>query len=391
MKTRVVILGAGFGGLELTTILSDAFGDAMDIVLVDKSESFFFGFSKLDVMFGRRMPSDVRHPYAGIAKRGVRFVQSTVRSIDPVARRVVTDSGTLDADILVVALGADIDPAATPGLREGGNEFYTMPGAFALRDVLPRFERGPIIIGIAGEMFKCPPAPSETALLLHDYLVSRGRREAAEIAVVMPKTTPVPPSPETSQALLATFAERGITFVKERSVKAIDPGRKTAVLNDGTDMPFALFLGIPVHRVPSVVVESGLAASPNDWVPVDKQTLATRFPGVYAIGDVSGVGTPKAGVFAEGAARVVAAAIVAQLRGGPAPEPYKGQGSCYVEFGGDTVARVDVDFLSGPKPTGKFQPPSIELGREKAEFGSSRVERWFGPGRRAGERHRPPG
>ena len=303
MKTRVVVLGAGFGGLELTTILSNAFGDALDITLIDKGDTFVFGFSKLDVMFGRQTPADVRQPYRDIVKPGVRFLQSTIRSIDPAARRVVTDQGTFEADVLVVALGADYDMAATPGLAEGGHEFYSIAGAFALRDVLPRFERGPAIIGVCGKSFKCPPAPSETALLLHDYLTARGRREATEISVVMPFGTPIPPSPDTSRAILAAFAERGIRFVKDSLVKALDPGRKIAVLSDGTEMPYELFLGVPVHRVPQVVVESGLAAHPHDWVPVNKQTLETRFPGVYAVGDVNGVGTPKAGVFAEGAAR----------------------------------------------------------------------------------------
>jgi len=378
MRTRVVVLGAGFGGLELTTILSDAFGDAIDIVLIDKGEAFVFGFSKLDVMFGRLMPADVRHLYRDVVKPGVRFLQTTVRSIDPAARRTVTDAGTFDADVLVVALGADLDPAATPGLVEGGNEFYSVAGAFALRDILPGFERGPAIVGVTGKSFKCPPAPSETALLLHDYLVERGRREATEIALVMPFGTPIPPSPDTSQAILAAFAERGIRFVKDSLVTSLDPGRKVAVLSDGTEMPYALFLGVPVHRVPQVVVESGLSGHAYDWVPVNKQTLATKFPGVYAVGDVNGVGTPNAGVFAEGSAKIVAAAIVAQLRGGAAPDAYKGQGSCYVEFGHNQVGRVDVDFLSGPKPTGTFQAPSAALVAEKALFGSSRRQRWFG-------------
>jgi len=123
-------------------------------------------------------------------------------------------------------------------------------------------------------------------------------------------------------------------------------------------------------------VESGLAV--DGWVPVSKQTLATRFPGVYAVGDVNSVGTPKAGVFAEGAAKIVAAAIIAQLRGGEAPGPYGGAGSCYVEFGGERVGRVDVNFLGGPKPTGTFQAPSDALVAEKVFFGSSRVRRWFG-------------
>jgi len=376
MSTRVVVLGAGFGGLELTSLLSEAFGDAIDVVLVDQAESFVFGFSKLDVMFGRERPADANHPYRDIVKPGVRFVQSPVRAIDPAARRAVTDAGTFDADILVVALGADLHPEATPGLVEGGNEFYTVTGAEALREALPRFERGPAIVGVTGKTFKCPPAPSEAALLLHDYLVARGRRSATEIALVMPFGKPIPPSPETSEAILAAFAERGIRFVGDRLVTALDPARKVALLDDGTEMPYALFLGVPVHRVPKVVQESGLVD--DAWVTVDKKTLATRFPGVYAVGDVNGVGTPKAGVFAEGAARVVAAAIVARLKGGAPPEAYAGAGSCYIEFGDERVGRVDVNFLGGPKPTGTFQAPSDALVAEKLEFGSSRARRWFG-------------
>src|SRR5580700_10078546 len=324
MRTRVVVLGAGFGGLELTTILSEAFDEAIDVVLIDKSDAFVFGFSKLEVMFGRELAAEVLHPYRDILKPGVRFLQTTVRSIDPTARKVVTDAGAFEADFLVVALGADLDPAATPGLLEGGNEFYSVPGAFALRDIISRFERGGAIIGVTGKSFKCPPAPSETALLLHDYLLTRGRREATEITVVMPFGTPIPPSPDASQAILAAFAERGIRFIKDNLVRALDPARKVAMLADGTELPYELFLGIPVHRVPQVVVESGLAADAFNWVPVSKKTLETNFPGVYAVGDVNGVGTPKAGVFAEGAARVVAAAIIAQFGKGPAAEDYRG-------------------------------------------------------------------
>ena len=378
MKTRVVVLGAGFGGLELTSILSDAFGEAIDVVLIDKSEVFVFGFSKLDVMFGHKTAASSRHPYRDIVKPGVRFIQSTIQSIDPVAKRVVTGHGTFDADLLVVALGADYDLNATPGLVEGGHEFYSVPGALAVRDVLQRFERGHAIIGVCGKSFKCPPAPSETAFLLHDYLTERGRRAATDITLVMPFGVPVPPSPDTSHAILTAFAERGITFVKDSVVKALDPTRKKVVLGDGTELPYDLFLGIPVHRVPQVVVDSGLAAHPHDWVPVNKQTLETTFPGVYAVGDVNGVGTAKAGVFAEGAARVVAAEIIAKARGGPSPDAYKGQGICYVEFGHNQVGRVEVDFLTGPKPVGTFQAPSEALVAEKADFGASRLERWFG-------------
>jgi sulfide:quinone oxidoreductase len=377
MRTRVVVLGAGFGGLELTTMLSEAMGAEIDVVLIDQSDAFVFGFSKLDVMFGRKTEQAVRHSYRDFVKPGVRFVQTTVRSIDPAAKRTVTDAGTFDADFLVVALGADLDPAATPGLVEGGNEFYTPAGAFALREVIARFERGPAIVGVMGKTFKCPPAPSEAALLLHDYLTTHGRRANTEITMVMPFGTPIPPSPDSSRAILSAFEERGIRFVKDTLVQSLDPARKVAVLSDGSELPYALFLGVPVHRVPEVVVQSGLAAGPDGWVPVNKQTLETSFPGVYAVGDVNGVGTPKAGVFAEGAARVVAASMIAQLRGGPAAEAYRGVGSCYLEFGEGRVGRVDVEFLSGP-PKGTLEGPSQALAEEKESFGASRLARWFG-------------
>lgn len=377
MRTRVVVLGAGFGGLELTTILSDALGDAADIVLIDKGDAFVFGFSKLEVMFGREEAAAVQHPYRDFAKPGVRLVKTTVRRIDPAARTVVTDAGEFAADFLVVALGADLDAAATPGLVEGGNEFYTVPGAFAMRDVIARFERGSAIVGVCGKSFKCPPAPSECALLLHDFLTERGRRAATEITVVMPFGVPIPPSPETSQAILAAFAERGIRFVKDNLVRALDPARKVALLSDGSELPYDLFLGVPVHRVPQVVVESGLAADATNWVPVNKQTLETKFPQVYAVGDVNGVGTPKAGVFAEGAAKTAAAHILAQIRGEALPPAYRGVGSCYLEFGQGKVGRVDVEFLAGPKPTGTYHEPSLALRAEKDNFGSSRLGRWF--------------
>jgi len=376
-KTRVVVLGAGFGGLELTTMVSDALGEAADIVLIDKSDAFVFGFSKLEVMFGRQPAAAVRHPYRTIAKPGVRLVQTTVRAIDPAAKRVTTDAGTFEADVLVVALGADYDLAATPGLLDGGNEFYSVPGAERVRDVLATFQGGPAIVGVCGKSFKCPPAPSETSLLLHDFLTARGLRERSEISLVMPFGTPIPPSPDTSKAILQTFAERGIRFVGDAMIASLDPARKVAILADGREMPYALFLGVPVHRVPQVVVDSGLASGPYDWVPVNKQTLETKVPGVYAVGDVNGVGTPKAGVFAEGSARVVAAAIIAGVRGEPGPGPYRGLGSCYIEFGHGQVGRVDVEFLAGPKPTGTFQAPSEALVAEKTAFGSTRVARWF--------------
>jgi sulfide:quinone oxidoreductase len=376
MKSRVLVLGAGFGGLELATCLSEGLGDEVEVTVIDKSDSFVFGFSKLDVMFGRKTADSVHLPYSDFAKPGVRLLRETIVAIDPAARSVTTDAGVHEADFLVVALGADYDMDATPGLAEDGNEFYSVPGAERVAKLLPEFDGGRVVIGVCGAPFKCPPAPSEAALLMHDYLSARGIRDASEITFLMPLPTPVPPSPETSAALMAAFAEREIAFVPGARINSLDPSRGVALLNDGSEVPYDLFLGVPKHRAPDVVVASGMTV--DGYVPVDSRTLETRFPGVYAVGDVATVGVPKAGVFAEGAARVAAAALIARVRAGEDPGPYDGLGSCYIEFGSGRVGRVDVDFLSGPKPTGVFQAPSDALVAEKESFGSSRRARWFG-------------
>jgi sulfide:quinone oxidoreductase len=373
---RVLVLGAGFGGLELATRLSEGLGDEVDVVLIDQADGFVFGFSKLDVMFGRTTADAVQHSYRDVVKPGVEFVQSVIREIDPTQVQVETDAGRFEGDVMVVALGADLDPSLTPGLVEAGHEFYTTGGAFAVRDVLDRFSGGRVVIAVTSTPFKCPPAPSETALLVHDFLTGRGLREASEISLVMPLGVPIPPSPAASQALLEAFAERGIAWYPERVVRSLDPQRKMAVLADGHEMPFDLFLGVPVHRAPRVVAESGMCS--DGWIPVNPLTLETSFPNIYAVGDVTSVGTPKAGVFAERQAAVVADHIIARHRQGDTSSAYDGRGICYLEFGDDRVARVDVTFRSGQSPAGHYDAPSDLLRADKAQFGSARIQRWFG-------------
>jgi sulfide:quinone oxidoreductase len=372
---RVVVLGAGFGGLELTSKLSETLGDEIEVVLIDRTDEFVFGFSKLEVMFGHMPAEHVRHAYRDIVKPGVRFVKADITAIDPNAKRVETSAGTFDADILVVALGADLHPEATPGLREGGYEFYTEAGAFALHDVLANFDGGRVVVAVTSTPFKCPPAPSETALLMHDFLTTRGLRDRSEITLVMPLPSPIPPSPDASQALLTAFAERNITWRPDTVVRGLDPQRKVALVGDGEELPYDLFLGVPKHAVPPVVAESGLTV--DGWIAVDRE-LATSFPDVYAVGDVTSVGTPKAGVFAEGQAVVVADAIIARVRGTGTSAQYDGRGVCYLEFGHDEVAMVDVTFAAGAAPHGAMSGPSPAIAADKAEFGASRIARWFG-------------
>lgn len=376
MKSRVLVLGAGFGGMETATLLSEALGEAADVTVIDKNNTFVFGYSKIDVMFGKAPLDTVRLPYSRFLKPGVRLAQQTVTAIDPVARRVTTDGGMHEADFLVIALGADFDMAATPGLVEGGSEFYSVPGAQKLAEVLPGFSKGPAIVGICGFPYKCPPAPSECALSLHHYLAERGVRGDCEITLVSPLSSPMPASFDLSKALVGAFDEAGIRLVLNRMVTALEPGRGMALLDDGTELPYELFIGVPKHQAPQVVFDCGLAE--DGWVPINLSTMETSASGVYAIGDIAKTGLPKAGSFAESQARAVVSSILAKTNGTEA-SPNTGTGSCLVEFGDGRVSWADLDFLTGPKLKSVYHAPSLAGRAHKDEFGASRTARWFGP------------
>jgi sulfide:quinone oxidoreductase len=378
MRQHVVILGAGFAGLELATRLSETLADAVDVTLLDRNDSFYFGFSKLEVMLGRESSDAVRLPYGDIAKDGVQFRRETVTGIDPVARRVVTDAGTYDGDFLVVAMGADYDMAATPGLEEGGHEYYTLAGAERLRDALADFGGGRVLVSVLGQPFKCPPAPFEGSFLLHEHFTRQGIRDAVQMATTYPMQRPVPVTGEVSQMFRDGLASRRIEDLPRHLVTSIDPDARVAHLAGGETLPYDLFVGIPVHRAPDPLVASGLA--PDGWVPIDQANLRTRFPRVYAAGDVcSGPRpVPKAGIFAESAALVIADDIAAEITGGEPPAPYEASGVCYAEFGDGLVSKVDVNFLRGEAPAAQRHDPSREYAAEKAEFGATRRARWFG-------------
>ena len=323
-----------------------------------------------------RGPTQCDCRYEKFVKPGVRLLQETISLVDPVAKRVTTDRGTHEADFLVIALGADYDFAATPGMADA-TEFYTLEGATRLGEILPSFTQGHVLIAVGGAPFKCPPAPSEAALMMHDYLTTRGVRNACEITLILPLEAPTPPSPETSRALLTAFAERNITFVADREMRLVDTQRREVTLDDGRVFSYDLFLGVPAIRAPKMLEDSGMTE--DGYVPVKPKTLETRFPDVYAVGDCARQGTPKAGIFAEGAARAVAKALIARVRNEEVPVTHAGTGVCYIEFGGGRIGRVDVDFFSDPDgPTGTYHEPSVAMRADKEHFGSSRRARWFG-------------
>ena len=348
--SRIVVLGAGFGGLELATPLSDEFGDDIDVVLIDTVGRVRLRLlqARRDVRqgHGRRRAAPVRG--SGPARRAFRAVDGprdrSRRQASRDRRRV------FEADILVVALGADLHPSATPGLLEGGHEFYTVAGAFALRDVLADFAGGRVVVGVTSTPFKCPPAPSETALLMHDLLRDKGLLGSSHVSLVMPMGAPIPPSPAASEVMLAAFAERDISWHPASLVRGLDPERKVALLRDGGELAYDLFLGVPVHRAPAVVVASGLTV--DGWMPGRPADAGDSVPGRVRRRRRDQRRHPEGGRLrrraGRGGRRRRSPPRCAERR---TSRTYDGHGLCYLELGHAGVAKVDVTFRAGERPS----------------------------------------
>ena len=273
----------------------------------------------------------------------------------------------------------DVDAAATPGLVEGGQDFYTPAGADRARVALADFTGGAAVIGVLGGGFKCPPAPNETAFMLHDHLTARGVREASTIHLVTPLPKPIPVSDDSSAAILAQLDACDIDYWPEARITHLDPTVRVVHLADGRQLAYDLFLGVPVHRAPAVVIDAGL--TDDGWIAVDPATFVTQYPGVYAIGDVTSAPVPRAGAVAEAEAATVAAVIAAGIRGVAVPPVLEAQAACYLEMATDQVGRVEVDLLGGQVVRSRFNPPSEALAATREQYGADRRLRWFGPRR----------
>ena len=378
---RTLVLGGGFGGITVATELKRLLGDGHEVVLVDRNERFSMGLRKLWELVGHATIAEGSRSRELLSAHGVRVVRGVVESIDAARRAAVVDGEELDADFLVVALGAVPRPDLVEGLAEHGHDVWSASGVPGAAGALAGLEHGRILVLVAGAPYPCPPAPFECVMHVDENLRSRGIREQVELSIATIQPILMPNAgPEGSAWMGQQLDERGIAHRAGLGLVRVEPG--TVVLEDG-ELPFDLLLAVPPHRPPDVVRESGLTAE-SGWIAVDRETLATAHPRVFAVGDVTLIPLanklplPKAGVTAELEGLRVAGAIAAELTGRPAPAPFSGEATCYVEMGPRLAARVDAEFYAEPAPVISIAEPSADLAEEKRAFERDRLDRWFG-------------
>ncbi len=377
-------MGGGFGGLTAATSLRSKLGPENEIVIVDRKDSFFMGLAKLWVLTGQRAPEEGKRARSLLEKKGVKFVRAEVNKISLEQRSVSTSTGTLSYDYLVIALGADLAPDLVPGFWEAALNLYDLDQVLRINLELSGLTRGRLVVLISSTPFKCPPAPYEATLLMDEILRKRGVRDDVQLDVYTAEPMPIPiAGPANSAKLQGWLKDRGVSLHTNHKPVRIDAEHREVIFENGAKAGFDLLVAVPPHRCPRVVRDAGLADA-SGWVPVNPRTLKTDRDGVYAVGDITavklpnGLMLPKAGIFAEAEANVVAEEIAAEVEGGLALAGFDGKGSCYMETGGGQATIVQVDFFASPSPKVDLGEPSAQWLKEKHDFEEVRLRKWFG-------------
>jgi sulfide:quinone oxidoreductase len=379
----VLVLGGGVGGIVAARRLRSLLPASHRIRLIERAAQHVFQPSLLWLMIGEREPGRIQRPLEPLNRKGIEVERGVIEEIDAAGRAVRVGGRELVADALIVSLGADLVPGAVPGLADAGYNLYSLEGAVALRDALRQFHSGRIVVLTAAPAYKCPAAPYEAVMLIEYYCRQRGIRDRVEISLYAAEPGPMGVAgPEVSAAVRGLVGAKGIAYYPEHHVAAVLPADRRISFANGVQAEYDLLVFVPPHRVPAVVQSAGLVGE-SGWVPVDPRKLETTYPSVFAIGDVTsipltlGKPLPKAGVFAERQAEVVARNLAARFQGKAERESFDGWGACFVETGDGKAAYGAGNFYAEPAPQIKLRRPGRGWHVGKVLFEKVWLRRWY--------------
>ena len=379
----VAILGGGIGGVVAATTLRRLLPRDHRVVLVERESRHVFWPSLLWLMTGTRRVDQVERDLSPLSRRGVEVIHGEVSAIDPATRTAFVDGNPVQADAMVIALGARLAPERIPGLSEGGYDFFTLEGAAKFYEALKQVREGRVVVLVSRTPFKCPAAPYEAAFLIDHYLRKEGRRQQVEVAVYAAEPAPMAVAgPAVSNAVIDFLGQREISYHPAESVLSVDPVGRRIKFASGSEVEYSLMAAVSPHEVSPVVVQAGLA--PQDgWVKIDPATCETSRANLFAIGDATGVmlsmgkPLPKAGVFAHAQAEAVAHTITARLSGRGTERTFDGHGECFLELGEGKAAFARGNFYAEPVPDVRLFRPGRHWHAGKVAFERMWWKEWF--------------
>mgnify|MGYP000399784023 CR=1 FL=1 len=379
----ILVLGGGIGGIVTATQLRKQLPAEHRVILIERESTYVFAPSFPWLMAGLRKTENISRPRTKLSRLGVEVIQGDIERIDPEQRSVNVNGNNITGDYLVISLGAEMAPETIPGLSESGYTFYTLDGAERLNEARSKFQQGRIVILVSTVPFKCPAAPVEAALLLENDCRQRNIRGDVQIDIYTPEPGPMSlAGPENSRMLRTMVEAKCIDYHPEHAVTHVEPDQKRLHFANGASADFDLLVYVPPHRAPKVVRDAGLVGE-SGWIPVDKHTMVTKFPQVYAIGDVTGIKLsvgkplPKAGVIAHGQAEVVVHNLVHELTGKGAPRQFDGHGACFIETGNNKAGFGTGNFYAEPAPQMKLYQPGYLLHLGKVAYEKFWLFKWF--------------
>ena len=369
-KAKVLILGCGLAGSTVAVRLARKVRKRASIRVIEPKQNFQLPASFQWVMMGWRRPSEVQRSLRPLARKGIDIVNDSVEKVSIQKKIVKTKTGEYSYDHLIIATGADYATSLIPGFEEYANHTYDLEHATKFRDHVQKFKGGRLIVAISRVPFKCPPAPYEVALLLEQHFRSTGRKSTVQIFTPEPQPLPAA-GPVIGRQMLKLLENRGVSYNPKTVLKRVE---KSRIVFDNGEAEYDLLYVVPPHTCPKPIVEAGLTDS-SGWVPINPQTLTTKYENVYGLGDVTSVETahghvpflPKAGVFAIGQAEILAGNLAAKITGENRTSTWNGNGHCFLATGGEEAAFLQGSFLSNP-PRLEFHTPSEKWYQDRLTF-----------------------
>jgi sulfide:quinone oxidoreductase len=331
---------------------------------------------------GQRQPEQIQRSLHLLRRRGIEVVTGEVTALDPQAKRIRVNGTDLTGDAVIISLGADLDPDAIPGLAAAGHNLYSLAGASAIGPALKDFRGGRLVVLTAAPAYKCPAAPYEAAMLLQDHL-RRRKGDSGTVDMYAAEAGPMGTAgPDVSAAVRGMVEAREIGYHPDHQIETVDSAARKLHFRHGSRAAYDLLIYVPPHRAPAVVQHAGLVGA-SGWVPVHAHSLRTEVPGVFAIGDVTGIpipsgkALPKAGVFAHRAAEVVAENLATEWAGRVPERAFDGVGGCFIEAGGGRAGYGSGNFYAAPAPLMRLHSPSRFWHLGKVFFEKRWLRKWF--------------